>query len=156
MLCVGEHVTIGYPKIKGGEPMTQANSSAPDLTLDELSEQIELWRQTRKTRRPMPEHLWQAAASLSKKSSLQKVSKALRLNYAALKKRVHPDEKDLRVSNQMPAAFIELGFSQQPPPTSECIVEMQDSCGAKIRMHFRGKTDLDLLELGKAFWRKGL
>jgi hypothetical protein len=137
--------------------MTQADSSAPDLTLDDLSEQIETWRQTRKRRRPMPEHLWQAAASLSKILSIQQVSKALRLNYGALKKRVHPDEKEFCVSKQAPAAFIELGFEQQlsSRTTSECIVEMQDNCGAKMRMHFRGKTDLELVELGKAFWTKG-
>jgi hypothetical protein len=134
--------------------MTDADSSAPDLTLEQLSEQIETWRQKRKKRRPMPEHLWQAAAILSKKLSIQQVSKALRLNYGALKKRVHPDERDFCVSKQEPAAFIELGLSQQPVPISECIVEMQDGCGAKMRMHFRGKTDLDFIELGKAFWRK--
>jgi hypothetical protein len=135
--------------------MTGADFSAPDLTLEQLSERIETWRQKRKKRRPMPEHLWQAAASLSKKLSIQQVSKALRLNYGALKKRVHPDEKDFCVSEQAPATFIELGLAQQPVPISECIVEMQDSCGAKMKMHFRGKTDLDILELGKAFWRKG-
>lgn len=135
--------------------MTDADSSAPDLTLKELSERIETWRQTRKKRRPMPEPLWQAAASLSKKLSIQQVSKALRLNYGALKKRVHPVKKDLCAGKQAPATFIELGLSQQAAPISECIVEMHDSCGAKMRMHFRGKTDLDLLELGKAFWRKG-
>ncbi len=136
--------------------MTQADSSAaPDLTLSELAERIETWRQTRKKRRPMPEQLWQAAASLSKKLSIQQVSKALRLNYAALKNRVHPAQKALPASKQAPAAFIELGFEQQPSSISECIVEMQDGCGAKMKMHFRGKTDLDLLELGKAFWRKG-
>jgi hypothetical protein len=135
--------------------MTDTVSSAPDLTLEELAQRIETWRQMRKKRRPMPEYLWQAAASLSKKLSIQQVSKTLRLNYGALKKRVHLDEKDLCVSKQAPATFIELGLAQQPVPVSECIVEMQDSCGAKMKMHFRGKTDLDLLELGKTFWRKG-
>ena len=137
--------------------MTDADSSAPDLTLEELSERIEAWRQTRKKRRSMPEPLWQAAASLSKQLSIQQVSKALRLNYAALKSRVHPQDMDLCTDKQAPATFIELGLSQQTscPSTSECLVEMQDGCGAKMRMHFRGKTDLDLLELGKAFWTKG-
>lgn len=137
--------------------MTHADSSvAPDFTLDELSEQIERWRQTRKRRRPMPEQLWQAAASLSKQLSIQQVSKALGLNYGALKKRVYPQDKDRPVNKHTPTAFIELGFEQQAAPISECIVEMQDSCGAKMTMHFFGKTGLDLLELGKAFWTKGL
>jgi hypothetical protein len=50
---------------------------APDLDLNQLSEQIERWRQTRKRRRPMPEQLWQAAARLSEQSSINQVSKAL-------------------------------------------------------------------------------
>ena len=126
---------------------------AQDLTLDELAGQIERWRQTRKRRRPMPEPLWQAAASLSKKLSIQQVSKALGLNYGALKKRVYP--QDQPVNKPKPATFIELGFEQQVTPIAECIVLMQDGCGAKMTMHFVGKTDVDLLALGKAFWTKG-
>jgi hypothetical protein len=38
---------------------------------------------------------------------------------------------------------------------SECIVEMEDGRGGKMRMRFYGKTDFDLLELGKVFWSKG-
>jgi hypothetical protein len=59
------------------------------------------------------------------------------------------DDKDFGVSKQAPAAFIELGFEHPASSISECTVEMQDGCGAKIRMHFRGSTDFDLLEQGK-------
>ncbi len=52
-----------------------------------------------------------------------------------------------------PTGFIEVNL-EPPAAVSECIVEMQDILGAKMRMHFRGKTDFDLLELAKAFWRK--
>jgi hypothetical protein len=127
-------------------------SQTPDITLTQLSEQIERWRQTRKSRRPMPEQLWQAAAELSKQSSINKVSKALGLNYTALKKRVYPQDKP--VNAPAPSPFIELGFEHQAAPVAECIVEMEDGCGAKMKMHFRGKTDLDLVQLGKAFWTK--
>jgi hypothetical protein len=43
---------------------------------------------------------------------------------------------------------------EPPAAAAECIVEMQDTLGSKMRMHFRGKTDFDLLELAKAFWSK--
>jgi len=52
-----------------------------------------------------------------------------------------------------PADFIEVNLGP-PAAVSECIVEMQDILGAKMRMHFRGKTDFDLLQLAKAFWSK--
>jgi hypothetical protein len=32
---------------------------------------------------------------------------------------------------------------------------MEDGSGSIMRMSFKGQADLDLLELGKAFWRKG-
>jgi hypothetical protein len=31
---------------------------------------------------------------------------------------------------------------------------MEDQKGAKMRMYFKGKAGLDLLELGKVFWSK--
>ena len=52
-----------------------------------------------------------------------------------------------------PAGFIELNLDP-PAAVSEYIVEMQDNLGVKMRMHIRGKTDFDLLELTKAFWRQ--
>lgn len=53
-----------------------------------------------------------------------------------------------------PPDFIEVNL--EPPATvSECIVEMQDRLGSKMRMHFKGQTDLDLLQLAKVFWTKG-
>lgn len=127
-------------------------SQAPNIALTQLSEQIERWRQTRKSRRPMPEQLWQAAARLSRQSSINQVSKALGLNYTALKKRVYP--QDQPGNTPAPSPFIELGFDHQAAPVAECIVEMEDGRGAKMKMHFRGRTDLDLVELGKAFWAK--
>ena len=117
----------------------------------EVGERIEAWRRTRERRRPMPEELWEAAADLAKKYSLHKVSKAFRLSYTSLKKRVHPDMPSAR--KEPGPVFIELDMG----PTAripECTVEMEDGSGAKMRMRFSGKVDCNLLELGKAFWRK--
>ena len=134
--------------------MTQEESSSPHLTLDEVTERVEAWRKDPKSPRLMPEELWTAAVSLTKEYTIHRVSKTLRVNYTALKKRVHPGDKGLPAKKVQPHAFIELGIGQSPA-ISECVIEMEDSSGARMKMHFRGKTDLDLLELGKAFWRKG-
>lgn len=133
--------------------MTQTGVSARQPSLEAVNELIEAWRRDRKKRRPMPEELWEAAASLSEKYSLHQISKALGLNHTTLKKRVHPDRAPVQ-KEQIPT-FIELGM-QPVPMIAECIIEMEDGAGAKMRMQFRGKTDFNLLELGKAFWRKGI
>jgi hypothetical protein len=89
---------------------------------------------------------------LTAKHSISKISKELVVDYSALKKRV-PIKKKNTAAEMSPAGFIELNL-EPPAAVTECIVEMQDNLGAKMRMHIRGKTDFDLLQLAKAFWSK--
>ena len=133
--------------------MAAENYSTPHPSLSEVKAQFKNWRRTRKSPRPIPEQLWQAAVSLTAKHSVSQISKELVLDYSALKKRVLIKNKDA-ADKLSPAGFIELNLEPPAAAVSECIVEMQDIGGAKMRMHFRGKTDFDLLELAKAFWRK--
>ena len=132
--------------------MEPKNYPTPCPTISEVKEQFKIWRRTRKSPRPIPEKLWAAAVSLTANHCLSQISKELVVDYSALKKRVAIKKKTAAAS-MSPSGFIEVNL--EPPATvSECIVEMQDIGGAKMRMHFRGKTDFDLLELAKAFWRK--
>jgi len=136
--------------------MTQKNLTPSSLTLSEVKKKFELWRKTRTNRKPIPQELWDTATNLSKTHSINQISKALRLNYTALKNRVNKKEANQTcIQNVQASSFVELNF-ERSPLVSECIVEMQDCSGAKMRMSFKGKTDFDFLELGKAFWRKGV
>jgi hypothetical protein len=140
--------------------MSQEGLSAPNLSLNEAKRQFEEWRRMRKGCQRIPEELWEAAVRLSKEHSISRVSKALRLNYTDLKNRVHDQENDKQsiIGKEPFSKFIELEIERPvhiPLPPSECIVEMEDGRGAKMKMCFRGRTDFDLLELGKAFWSKG-
>ena len=132
--------------------MESKNYSTPRPAISEVKEQIKTWRKTRKNPRPIPDKLWVAAVSLTANHSISQISKDLALDYSALKKRVLIKKKD-STARMNPPDFIELNL-EPPAAVSECVVEMQDILGAKMRMHFRGKTDFDLLELAKAFWRK--
>jgi hypothetical protein len=121
-------------------------------SLSEVKEQFKIWRRTRKSPRPIPEKLWEAAVSLTANHSTSQISKELVLDYTGLKKRVSIRKKNT-AAKMSPPGFIELNL-EPPAAVSECIVEMEDILGAKMRMHLRGKTDFDLLELSKAFWSK--
>ena len=132
--------------------MEPKNYPTPCPTISQVKEQFKIWRRTRKSPRPIPEKLWEAAVSLTAKHSISQISKELVLDYTALKKRVFIKKND-SAAKMSPPGFIELNL-EPPAAASECIVEMQDILGSKMRMHFRGKTDFDLLELAKAFWRK--
>ena len=132
--------------------MELKNYPTPCLTLSEVKEQFKTWRKTRKSPRPIPKKLWTAAVSLTANHSISQISRELVLDYSALKKRAAIKNKNSAASMSS-AGFIEVNL-EPPAAVAECIVEMQDIAGAKMRMHFRGKTDFDLLELAKAFWSK--
>ena len=139
--------------------MTRENKFPLPLDLHEVQQQFEEWRKTRQKRERIPEKLWKSAVKLSKTYSISRISKSLRLNYTSLKNRIVENDEDSiakeRLIEKVPApAFIELDFDR-PAFVPECIVEMEDGCGARMRMCFKGETNFDLLELGKSFWRKG-
>ncbi len=131
-------------------------------TLEEIREQFETWRKTREKRTTIPDALWEAAISLSSQHSLCQISKALRLNYSDLKHRVQSSQSFLQSSPVIDSAFIDLGLKAPILPV-ECIVEMENQNGGKMRICFKGEAPdhrcgifdrLDLLELGKVFWGK--
>ena len=132
--------------------MRQKKHFIPCQTLSQVKEQFKTWRKTRKSPRPIPAELWAAAAGLTAKHSISQISKELALDYTSLKNRVAVKKKT-NAAKMSPADFIEVNL-ETPAAVAECIVEMQDIAGAKMRMHFRGKTDFDLLQLAKAFWSK--
>ena len=121
--------------------------------IEQVEEQFKTWRRTRAKRCAIPDELWQAAESLYPEYSIYHISKALGLNYTDLKHRIVQKPSTAMPATVTKASFIELGLSDSLQP-AECLVEMQDSTGAKMRMHFKGKIGVDLLELGKVFWRK--
>ena len=132
--------------------MRQKRHAVPNQSLREVKEQFKNWRKTRKSPRPIPVNLWAAAVSLTSKYSISQISRELVLDYSTLKKRAVIKKKDAAVSTN-PPDFIEVNL-EPAAAAAECIVEMQDIAGAKMRMHFRGKTDFDLLQLAKAFWSR--
>jgi len=135
--------------------MLHENTPALPSPLESVQYQFEKWRETRKKRRePIPENLWAAATGLCNQYSINQISRALHLNYMDLKKRIPGQKSVLKKKRLSSPCFIELDW-QDHFPASECVIEMENGNGSKMRMSFKGRADLDLLELGKAFWAKG-
>jgi hypothetical protein len=135
--------------------MVPENHLALPTPLESVRYQFEKWRETRKSpRETIPEYLWEAAAKLHDKYPISRISKALGLNHTDLKKRIYGKSAKGLAKKQPSPLFVELA-GVESFATSECIVEMENDSGSKMRMHFKGKADLDLLELSKAFWKRG-
>ena len=153
--------------------MSYENITALPSPLESVRYQFAQWRETRKNRRErIPEDLWSAAVRLLDQYSINQISRALGLNYNDLKKRLptclhacmrktagsqatyKQKQKAYTKRNKLSSDdFVEVEW-QNGFPSSECIIEMEDAYGSKMRMSFKGQADPDLLELGKSFWSK--
>lgn len=118
--------------------------------IEQVQQQFEFWRQSRKKRTAIPQHLWQAAVGLTALYSICHVSKALGLNYTALKDQViKSTPRQTSTGAACSSTFIEL---PSPAPALESTMEMIKPDGAVMKIQIKGATRWDLLELGKAFW----
>ena len=121
-------------------------------SLQNTRRRFERWRQTRPARSRIPEALWDAAARMAERYGLARTASVLRLDYYRLKKRL--DQKGAHRSERSRAAakttFIELPVR---PATAECVVELEDGVGAKMRIHLKGAEAPDLAALSRSFWR---
>lgn len=120
------------------------------LSLEQVQQRFESWRQRRKKRTHIPQSLWTAAVALSQEYSICHLSKALRVNYTALKKQViKSNYTGPSASEVFSSPFIEL--PAPVAPLIESTIEMTKSDGSVMRMHVKGADCLDLVELGRAF-----
>ena len=132
----------------------ESNLTLPS-PLESVQYQFERWRESKKNaREQIPEHLWEAASKLKNEYPISRISNALRLNHTDLKNRISGKKSKRHKKEQSSPLFLELDCLPSSA-SSECLVEMEHASGSKMRMRFKGKADLDLLELSKAFWTKG-
>jgi hypothetical protein len=128
------------------KPATFSNGKTP---IDQLQKRFELWRQRHKPRTRIPERLWDSAVHVAAQYGLNRTAKVLHLDYYCLKKRLNGGN----VTKEPLPSFIEL-----PPPICgsipECMVELENQNGAKMRIHFKGGQIPDLGALSSMFWRE--
>ena len=85
---------------------------------------------------------------LASAHGLKRTASVLKLDYGSLKKRVGAPA--LQGRSAAPA-FVEIA----PPPMGnmgECVIELEDSTGASMRVHLKGYAAPDLMALSSSFW----
>jgi len=123
--------------------------------LEGLRRRFERWRQTRKVRSRIPEPLWAAAVKVAGTYGIHRTAKTLRVDYYSLKKWV--EGAPAVTASKMPgraagATFLELPPAAWPGP-GECTLELEDTSGAKLRVHLKGFGAPDLAALSRSFWQ---
>ena len=121
--------------------------------LEHLRGRFEEFRNTRVGRAPLPEPLWTAAAELAKRYGVNPTARALRLEYAGLRKRMRaldqPKPKRKHAAAP-PANFLEF-VAPGAKPVTNCVVEVESAQGAKLRLELKAVTTSELVSLIRTF-----
>lgn len=108
---------------------------------------LEEWRKTRKRCQPIPDSLWTPIAALACAHGVSSVSRALRLDYYHLKR---------RVSQRVAATdFVEVKWAPPADETRGCTVELGDRQGRKVVLRWSSAPGPELLGVVQAFWNQG-
>ena len=120
--------------------------------LEATRRRFERWRGTRKTGSRIPDSLWASAVSLAGTYGISRTASVLRVDYYSLKKRVG---KEAASSSQVSeegsmAPFLELA-APATAGTCECVLEIEDVDGTKMRIQLKGVEAPDLAALTRSF-----
>jgi hypothetical protein len=131
-----------------GTRREQASSRA----VEAVRRRFEDWRRDAGRSRRIPEELWRVAVDLAAQHGIWRTARALRLNNAALKQRLVAAERAGATQRARLASFVELP-SPAVGAVGECVVELEDRIGTKLRVRFPGWTVPDLAALAREFRR---
>jgi hypothetical protein len=129
-----------------------------------LKVEFDLWRGTRTTGQRIPPQLWSGAVGLVARHGAYRVAKALCLDYAVLKRRAALTGAERPPDQREPSEpkFVEMFVATStptPPPSAlaaaparaECVVELVNVRGAKMRVELSASGMAGLAVLYNAF-----
>ncbi len=132
--------------------MSRREQDGLPVPLEKVRGRFDEWRRSRKVRTRIPDPLWAAAVKMASRYGIHRTARALRIDYYGLKKRVEEGASDSSCtpSKENTATFVEL--ASLPPTGMECLIELEDTGGAKMRVHLKGVEAPDLIALSRSFW----
>ena len=135
-------------------------ASVHGQSLQQVELRFKRWRENRRRGEHIPPALWAAAVGLAKGHGLDRVAHQLRVDHDGLKKRlersagVAEHAHAARRSTALAPRFVELFSPAVPAVTGlrECVVEMENARGSKMRVALNGNGLAGLAGLCNAFW----
>ena len=126
--------------------MPARRSSEVPACLSRLGERFADWRKRRVPGQRIPEKLWDSAVRTAAQYGVSRTACFLKLDYYSLKQRLEGASIPAAAS-----AFVEL---PPVPPliAGECLIELEDATGARLRVQLKGQNPPDLLALSRSFW----
>jgi hypothetical protein len=130
----------------------KVRQKASARAVEAVSRRFEDWRRDPGRGRRIPEDLWRAAIDVAAQHGIWRTARALRVNNGELKRRLEAARREGEHGGAQAAAFVEL------PPTmvgagAECVVEIEDPRGTRLRVRLPGWVVPDLAALAREFRR---
>ncbi len=122
--------------------MQQRQDSSPDR-LSDVRRQFERWRKGRRRGTRIPEDLWQAAADVVRQVGVSKTAQELRLDYYTLRRRTE-SALEARPAPKAPSEGRFLEIPLGAPAIPECVLEIEDPRGIRLRVELKGATPAHL------------
>ena len=129
---------------------SNAQGSPPDLK--KVKKQFDKWRGVRKPREPIPPELWSAAAELTHRYSITRVSRYLKLNFKDLKKKANASGGQQKASPSV--SFVEIPWQGQANGSDgrpACVIEVQRHDGDRMKLSLYGETQATVDHLVRVF-----
>ena len=143
--------------------MDDATPSDFSAACSRVQRKLAHWRQRHRRGALIPEELWREAAELASAHGINRIARALRLDYYSLQKHAAAAAR-LGVRPSVAGAgtrtpqFVELlpgGLPASPLSRPECLIEVEDPGGAKLRIHLQGGAFPDVAALTRGFREGG-
>lgn len=133
--------------------MRTSKTQALPPRLEATRRRFERWRRSRKIGSRIPEALWAAAVKQAEAYGVHPTAKALSVDYYSLKKRLEekPGSRSRKAAPANGATFVELSAAARTG-IPECILELEDVEGAKMRIQVKGIEAGDLATLSRSLW----
>lgn len=119
------------------------------VVIERVRAQFDIWRARKRKGARIPEPLWQAAADAARRHGVYPVSRAVRLEYSHLKRRVSGG-RPCRNDESREPEFIELGGGVVGAGVG-CIVELEKGNGTRMRISVRDGAAVDWCRVKEAF-----
>ena len=138
-------------KVTGKAVQVKAEADA----LTQLKERFAAWRAVRKLGMRIPPELWAAAVEMVAVHGACRVAGELTLDYDMLKKRVAMAGGNVTATTELAPRFVELfaaaGAMPAPSARPQCVVELANARGARMRVELNGHGLGSLSALCTAF-----
>ncbi len=126
-------------------------------SLEDLDRRFRRWRESRRRGDHIPAQLWEEAAGMAREQGASRIANRLGLNTGALKRRMHNAAEQTQAGTGE-SEFVELMAASAATVTAatmvarECVIELENARGAKMRVELNGQGLAGLAHLCSGFW----